>query len=98
MINSSINSSNSEKNSIISLNSLTFSSPEKDFKVNNFCSLDNKLQLYPIFLAVSNLSPVKTHIFIPADLNSIIVSGTLSCNLSSPTVPPIKVKLFSIIS
>ena len=51
-----------------------------------------------IFLAVSNLSPVKTQIFIPADLKSFIVSGTLSCNLSSTTVPPIKVKLFSIIS
>ena len=48
-----------------------------------------------MFSAVSNLSPVKIHILIPAALNSLIVSGTLSCNLSSTTVPPIKVKLFS---
>jgi len=26
----------------------------------------NNLQLYPIFIAVSYLSPVKTHTFIPA--------------------------------
>ena len=71
-------------------------SPGITFKVNNFCSFDSKLQLCPMFSAVSNLSPVKTHIFIPADLNSLIVSGTLSCNLSSTTVPPIKVKLLSI--
>ena len=72
------------------------SSPGISFKVNNFCSFDNKLQLYPIFSAVSNLSPVKTQILIPDALNSLIVSGTLSCNLSSTTVPPIKIKLFSI--
>ena len=51
-----------------------------------------------MFFAVSNLSPVKTQIFIPAALNSLIVSGTLSCSLSSTTVPPINVKLFSIMS
>ena len=47
---------------------------------------------------MSILSPVKTHILIPAKRKSLIVSGTLSYNLSSTTVAPIKVKLVSISS
>ena len=59
-------------------------------------SLLIKLQLNDIFSAVSNLSPVNIQIFIPAQRRSFIVSGTLSCNLSSTIVTPNNVKFCSI--
>jgi len=38
------------------------------------------LHEYPIFSAVSNLSPVNIQILIPAVYKSFIVSGTSSCS------------------
>ena len=46
------------------------------------------LQDLPIFSAVSSLSPVSIHIFIPAYYNELIVYGTSSYNLSSTAVAP----------
>jgi multisubunit Na+/H+ antiporter MnhG subunit len=60
--------------------------------------LSNNEQLYPIFIAVSVLSPVNTHILIPASLKAAIVSSTSSYNLSSIAVDPISTKFDSIIS
>ena len=60
-------------------------------------SLLIKLQLNPILYAVDNLSPVNIHIFISDCLNSLITSGTFSCNLSSTIVEPIKVNPLSIL-
>ena len=53
-------------------------------------SSDNNWQEYPILMAVSCLSPVKTQILIPADRRLAIVRGTPSCNLSSIAVAPKK--------
>ena len=60
----------------------------------NFSSSNNP-QLYAIDFAVSFLSPVKTHNFIPASEKSFKVSFTLSCNSSSIAVTPNKIKSFS---
>jgi len=53
------------------------------------------LHANPMFLAVSNLSPVSIHTLIWASLNDYIVSGTLSCNLSSTLVAPSNVNSYS---
>lgn len=43
----------------------------------------------PTFTAVSSLSPVSTHVLMPASLNLASVSGTLSYRLSCTAVEPI---------
>ena len=48
-----------------------------------------------MFLAVSALSPVITHIFIFANFKTSIVSYKFSYNLSSIPLAPIKYKLSS---
>lgn len=53
------------------------------------------MQLFAIFSAVSNLSPVNIHIFILAYNKSAIVSGTYYYNLSSTAVAPINVRSLS---
>ncbi|KAH3678350.1 hypothetical protein WICMUC_001583 [Wickerhamomyces mucosus] len=53
------------------------SSPEV-FKTSSSISLPNRLQENPMLIAVSTLSPVKTHNFMPALLKSAIESGTPS--------------------
>mmetsp|Transcript_26245 Transcript_26245/g.66139 ORF Transcript_26245/g.66139 Transcript_26245/m.66139 type:complete len:229 (+) Transcript_26245:3223-3909(+) len=58
----------------------------------------SKLQLCPIWIAVSTLSPVNTQNLIPADCNCAIVSGTWSCSLSSTPVHPTRFRCFSISS
>ena len=50
----------------------------------------NSSHEYPILMAVSILSPVNTHILIPAFLINSIVSAKSSYNLSSIAVDPIK--------
>ena len=74
--------------------------PESGFphNLNNCISSLIKLQLFPIFSAVSILSPVNIHILIFAKRRSRIVSGTFSCNLSSTIVAPIIYRLFSTFS
>jgi hypothetical protein len=51
-----------------------------------------------MLIAVSILSPVSTHILMPASLKAAIDSPTSSYNLSSIAVDPIKVNSFSILS
>ena len=51
-----------------------------------------------MFIAVSTLSPVKTHTLIPARFKSCIVFPTSTYNLSSMAVDPTKVKSYSISS
>jgi len=51
-----------------------------------------------MFMAVSILSPVRTHIYIPADLMNSIVSFTSSYSLSSIAVVPTRSKSNSISS
>lgn len=63
-----------------------------------FYVVESNLQLKPIFIAVSTLSPVRTQTLIPAYFNANIVSPTLSYNLSSMAVAPIRIKSFSISS
>ena len=53
-----------------------------------FC--ERSLQETPIFIAVSILSPVRTHTLIPAFFKKSIVSATSSWSLSSIAVEPIK--------
>lgn len=48
-----------------------------------------------MFSAVSNLSPVNIHILMLASYNSLMVSGTLSCSLSSTAVEPRSTSPFS---
>ena len=97
-VNSPLNSLNSLAKSNITcshsssffcsnLSSNIFSLPHN---LNIFMLVDIKLQLSPILYAVFILSPVNIHIFIFASLKSCIVSGTLSCNLSSTIVQPNK--------
>mmetsp|Transcript_9112 Transcript_9112/g.9888 ORF Transcript_9112/g.9888 Transcript_9112/m.9888 type:complete len:302 (+) Transcript_9112:289-1194(+) len=57
-----------------------------------------KLQFFPTFSAVSNLSPVKTQTLIPAVWKSSRHSGTSSCSLSSTEVAPNKNNSLSICS
>uniref|UniRef100_A0A2P2MG51 Uncharacterized protein MANES_10G072200 n=1 Tax=Rhizophora mucronata TaxID=61149 RepID=A0A2P2MG51_RHIMU len=52
---------------------------------------------YPIDMAVSCLSPVKTHTLIPAILRDSMASGTPSCSLSSMAEAPSILRLFSIL-
>lgn len=47
----------------------------------------SKLQLWPMLIAVSNLSPVKTHTLTPAAFKSAIVSTTSSCSLQENPKP-----------
>lgn len=47
-----------------------------------------RLQAYPMLMAVSCLSPVRTQMRIPACASCLIASGTPSCNLSSIAVQP----------
>lgn len=49
-----------------------------------------------MLIAVSILSPVKIHIFIFALIKDLIVTSTLSYNLSSTAVAPIRSKFTSI--
>ena len=60
-----------------------------------FISFCNNWHAKPIFHAVSSLSPVSIHTFMLASLKLYIVSGTLSCNLSSTQVAPIRNKSLS---
>lgn len=55
-----------------------------------------RLQEIPMLIAVSILSPVSTHTFIPADLMNSSVPDTSSCSLSSIAVEPTRVKPNSI--
>ena len=50
--------------------------------------LSNRPADTPIFIAVSILSPVRTHTLIPTSFMYLIVSATSSCNLSSMAVEP----------
>jgi len=59
-------------------------------------SSSNSFVENPIFIAVSILSPVKTHSLIPASLIKSITSATSSYSLSSMAVEPSKIKSFSI--
>lgn len=58
------------------------------FKVRRSSSWSRSLQEYPIFTAVSCLSPVRTQICSPALRSLVIVSGTPSCKRSSMPVAP----------
>lgn len=51
-------------------------------------SSSSSLQAYPMLTAVSNLSPVSTHTWIPASRSATMVSGTPSCRRSSMPVAP----------
>lgn len=53
------------------------------------------LQENPIFIAVSILSPVRTHTLIPDLINPSMVSPTSSYNLSSIAVAPTIARLTS---
>jgi len=55
-----------------------------------FISYLSSLHEYPILIAVSCLSPVSTHTFIPAFISVAMVSGTSFYILSSIAVAPIK--------
>lgn len=59
-------------------------------------SLSNKPADSPILIAVSTLSPVKTHTLIPVFFINWIVSATSHWSLSSIAVDPIKVSFSSI--
>mmetsp|Transcript_64350 Transcript_64350/g.182547 ORF Transcript_64350/g.182547 Transcript_64350/m.182547 type:complete len:343 (+) Transcript_64350:2366-3394(+) len=61
-------------------------------------SLTRTLALKPISFAVSNLSPVNTQNLMPALRMLSMVSGTLSCNLSSMPVAPQSSRSVSIFS
>ena len=67
-------------------------------RMNISISLSNNLQLKPILIAVSTLSPVRTQSFIPAYFMKSIVGPTSSYNLSSIALEPTKVKSISILS
>lgn len=51
-------------------------------------SSSRRPQAYPMLTAVSGLSPVSTHTFIPASRSAWMVSGTFSCRRSSMPVAP----------
>ena len=61
-------------------------------------SSERSLQEYPMLIAVSILSPVKTQTLIPAFLRSSMTSPTLSYSLSSIAVTPITSISYSIVS
>lgn len=63
-----------------------------------FYPTEIKLQLKAILIAVSVLSPVKTHNLIPLSFINSIVLSTYSCNLSSIAVTPRMSSPFSISS
>mmetsp|Transcript_24344 Transcript_24344/g.91943 ORF Transcript_24344/g.91943 Transcript_24344/m.91943 type:complete len:476 (-) Transcript_24344:383-1810(-) len=48
----------------------------------------SSLQVRPMLIAVSTLSPVSTHVLMPARARSEMVCGTPSCSLSSMAVAP----------
>lgn len=62
------------------------------WRINIFISLSRSLQEWPIFMAVSTLSPVRTQTLIVAFLISAMVSPTSSYSLSSIAVDPINSK------
>ena len=59
-------------------------------KISSLMSVWISLQLFPISIAVSYLSPVRTQTFMLALMSISIVSGTPYCSLSSIAVDPIK--------
>ena len=63
--------------------------------MNWFMSLLRSLHEYPMLIAVSILSPVRTQTLIPASFMNWIVSPTPSWSLSSIAVDPTRVKFFS---
>uniref|UniRef100_A0A2P2MIH6 Phospholipid-transporting ATPase n=2 Tax=Rhizophora mucronata TaxID=61149 RepID=A0A2P2MIH6_RHIMU len=69
-------------------------------KVMKICFISSlsRLHAYPIFTAVSILSPVKTHILIPACASLSMHSGTPFCSLSSTAVAPRRTSSLSILS
>lgn len=67
-------------------------------QITRFISGLIKRQEYPMLIAVSWRSPVRTQTLIPASIIVWIVSGTPSCNLSSIAVAPMRVKSLSISS
>ena len=72
---------------------ISYSSQES---ITNVCIvLSSRPAEYPIFIAVSTLSPVNTQIIIPVYRISLIVSGTPSCNLSSIAVEPTNIRSVS---
>ena len=66
--------------------------------VNIYYPCDINLLLNAIFIAVSVLSPVNTHNFMPLYFIISIVFSTSSCNLSSIAVTPKISNPFSISS
>ena len=81
--------------SSIATRAFTFSGGPSTTSVK--CILEVKTFVeYPISIAVSLLSPVRTHSLIPAFLRLAIVSGTPSWSLSSIAVAPTMCKSFSI--
>mmetsp|Transcript_78837 Transcript_78837/g.198079 ORF Transcript_78837/g.198079 Transcript_78837/m.198079 type:complete len:230 (+) Transcript_78837:2284-2973(+) len=62
--------------------------PEPMSRIMTSISSLRTFVLYPIFLAVSNLSPVSTQSFTPAPRRRTMVSATPTCSLSSMPVAP----------
>ena len=60
--------------------------------------LSNNPADIPILIAVSILSPVRTHTLMPTDFMNWIVSATLSWSLSSIAVEPMSSRFTSIFS
>lgn len=67
---------------------LVNSSSESLVSITTFISVCISLQLFPISIAVSYLSPVSTHTLIFVSIIFAIESDTPSCNLSSIAVDP----------
>mmetsp|Transcript_61638 Transcript_61638/g.193192 ORF Transcript_61638/g.193192 Transcript_61638/m.193192 type:complete len:205 (+) Transcript_61638:592-1206(+) len=62
--------------------------PSSSSMVWMFISSVSTSVLKPMFRAVSSLSPVSTQSLMPASRSFLMVSGTLSCSLSSMAVAP----------
>ncbi len=95
----------SNRSSLASLSNFRLSSSiffpsAGDFKLHiytNFVSFHSSPTLYPMFTAVSILSPVAIATPMPAARRSMIVLQTFSCNLSSTATHPINEQLRSIL-
>ena len=84
--------------SFIVLNSLSKSISVLLSTICYFMLLSSRPVDIPIEIAVSILSPVKTQTFIPTRFMNLMVSATLSCNLSSIAVDPMSSRSYSISS
>jgi|LauGreDrversion4_2_1035121.scaffolds.fasta_scaffold52062_4 hypothetical protein len=71
------------------------SSNEGEVRIITSISYWISLQLFPISIAVSYLSPVRTQMRIFVSIIFAIVSPTPSCSLSSIAEQPTKVKFYS---